>query len=82
MKKFNEKLSKFCKEKNNRLCLGLDVDNSKLKNSSLKYLKDYIVDIIDSTIDLCPIYKVNFAIFLRNSLVFIFFANFNFFGTF
>ena len=43
MKKFNEKLSKFCKEKNNRLCLGLDIDNSKLKNSSLKYLKDYIV---------------------------------------
>jgi len=65
MKKFNEKLSKFCKEKNNRLCLGLDVDNSKLKNSSLKYLEDYIVDIIDNTIDLCPIYKVNFAFYER-----------------
>ena len=57
MKKFNEKLSKFCKEKNNRLCLGLDIDNSKLKNSSLKYLKDYIVDIIDSTIELINQFK-------------------------
>ena len=31
MNMFNDRLSKICTEKNNRLCLGLDLDNRKLK---------------------------------------------------
>ena len=65
MTKFNENLNKFCKNKNNRLCIGLDVDKSNLKNSSMKYMQEYIIDIIDSTIDLCPVYKINFAFYER-----------------
>ena len=35
MNSFNEILKKYCIEKNNRLCIGLDIDNRKLDNSSL-----------------------------------------------
>ena len=65
MIKFNEKIKKFCKNKNNRLCLGLDIDNRKLENSSIQYMQDYVIDIIENTIDLCPVYKVNFAFYER-----------------
>ena len=63
MNNFNQKIKKICIEKNNRLCLGLDVDNKNLKNNSLQYMQDFIFDIIDSTIDLCPIYKINFSFY-------------------
>tara|TARA_B100001094_G_scaffold224829_1_gene219063 strand:+ start:599 stop:1384 length:786 start_codon:yes stop_codon:yes gene_type:complete len=62
---FNEKLKLKCLEKNNRLCLGLDIDNKALKNNSLDYMNLYIKDIIDATIDLCPIYKINFSFYER-----------------
>lgn len=62
---FNEKIKLKCLEKNNRLCLGLDIDNTTLKNSSLEYMNSYIKDIIVSTIDLCPVYKVNFSFYER-----------------
>ena len=62
---FNEKLKLMCLEKNNRLCLGLDIDNTTLKNNSLDYMNSYIKDIIDATIDLCPIYKINFSFYER-----------------
>ena len=62
---FNEKLKLKCIEKNNRLCLGLDIDNTTLKNNSLDYMNSYIKDIIDATIDLCPIYKINFSFYER-----------------
>ena len=65
MNNFNQKIKKICIEKNNRLCLGLDVDNKNLKNTSLQYMQDFIFDIIDSTIDLCPIYKINFSFYER-----------------
>ena len=65
MKTFNENLLQVCKSKNNRLCIGLDVDNRKLKNNSLSYMQDFIKDIIDSTIDICPVYKINFAFYER-----------------
>ena len=66
MNNFNQKIKKACIEKNNRLCLGLDVDNKDLKNSSLQYMQDFIFDIIDTTIDLCPIYKINFSFYERH----------------
>ena len=65
MQTFNEKIKNICISKNNYLCIGLDVDNKKLKNQSIAYMRDYILDIIDATIDLCPIYKINFAFFER-----------------
>ena len=62
---FNDRLSKICRKKNNRLCLGLDLDNRKLKVNTLSYFEGFIKDIIDTTIDLCPIYKINFAFYER-----------------
>ena len=66
MENFNKKIKKVCKMKNNRLCLGLDIDNSKLKNKSLDYMQSFIFDIIDATVDLCPIYKINFAFYEKH----------------
>ena len=63
--KIATKIAKKCFEKNNRLCLGLDVDNNLLENNSLDYMNSYIEDIINATIDLCPIYKVNFSFYER-----------------
>ena len=67
MDSFNSKIKDYCSKKNNQLCLGLDLDNRKLKDSSLSYYKDFIFDIIDYTIDMCPVYKINFAFFERLS---------------
>ena len=36
-------------------------NNNNLKDKSLDYMQDYIIDIINTTIDLCPIYKINFS---------------------
>ena len=62
---FNNKLKEECRKKNNRLCLGLDIDNNNLKDKSLDYMQDYIIDIINTTIDLCPVYKINFSFYER-----------------
>ena len=62
---FNQNLKKQCLIKNNRLCLGLDLDNKWLENDSLDYMEGFIKDIIDATIDLCPVYKINFSFFER-----------------
>ena len=62
---FNQQLKNRCLEKNNRLCIGLDVDNKRLKNTSLDFMQKFITDIIDATIDLCPVYKINFAFYER-----------------
>ncbi len=62
---FNKKLKKKCIKKNNRLCLGLDIDNNSLKNKSLDYMNSYIEDIIISTLDICPVYKINFSFYER-----------------
>ena len=65
MKPFNEKLLDICNKKNNRLCIGLDIDNRKLDNDSLSYMQGFINEIIDATIDICPVYKINFAFYER-----------------
>ena len=62
---FNEILKNKCKEKNNRLCLGLDIDNNSLQNKSLDYMSSFIMDIIISTVDICPVYKINFSFYER-----------------
>ena len=63
---FNKVLKEKCTLKNNRLCIGLDIDNQKLKDSSLDYMQDFIKDIIDATIDICPVYKINFAFYEKH----------------
>ena len=66
-KSFNERLMSRCKETNNRLCIGLDIDPDKLPASvsNFKSIELFIKDIIDSTIDFCPVYKPNLAFYER-----------------
>ena len=47
MDSFNKKVKDFCCQKNNQLCLGLDLDNRNLKDPSLSYYKSFIFDIIE-----------------------------------
>jgi orotidine-5'-phosphate decarboxylase len=64
--KFNERLKQACETKNNRLCIGLDVDPSKLpdgSDKSLVGLESFVKDIIDATIEFTPVYKPNFAFY-------------------
>ena len=56
---FNNRLKANCDFKNNRLCIGLDVDPQKVnhkKTSDLSSIIDFTKDVVDATIDLCPIY--------------------------
>ena len=65
---FNDRLKQFCESKNNRLCIGLDIDPDKLirkSNSRLKDIELLAKDIIDSTITFCPVYKPNMAFYER-----------------
>ena len=43
---FNKQLSKICESKNNRLCIGLDIDNRKLSNNTISYMDGFIRGII------------------------------------
>ena len=65
MKSFNSLLYKHCQEKNNRLCVGLDIDINNLPTQTITYMESYIKDIIDCSINLCPIYKINLAFYER-----------------
>ena len=65
---FNSKLKKICEKKQNRLCIGLDLDPDKLPQcigNSLSNMEDFAKDIIDSTISFCPVYKPNMAFYER-----------------
>lgn len=65
---FNKKLELICQERNNRLCLGLDLDPEKLPSKTgndLDSMESFAKDIIDSTISFCPVYKPNLAFFER-----------------
>ena len=64
---FNNRLLSKCKQVNNRLCIGLDIDPDKLPShiSDLKSVEDFTKEIIDSTIEFCPVYKPNFAFYER-----------------
>ena len=42
MKNFNESIKENCLKKNNRLCIGLDLDNNKLSNNSIEYMEKFI----------------------------------------
>ena len=64
---FNNRLLEKCNQTNNRLCIGLDIDPDKLPAhvSDLSSVEDFTKEIIDSTIDFCPVYKPNFAFYER-----------------
>ena len=66
-KSFNEQLLEKCNETNNRLCIGLDVDPDRLPPniSDFESIEIFIKEIIDSTIDFCPVYKPNLAFYER-----------------
>ncbi|MBC8214387.1 MAG: orotidine-5'-phosphate decarboxylase [Candidatus Marinimicrobia bacterium] len=65
---FNNKLKNICNRKNSRLCIGLDIDPEKLpktSDKSLQGLESFAKDVIDATIDFCPVYKPNMAFYER-----------------
>ena len=57
---FKEKLSKKIKANNSLLCVGLDIDEDKISNSSLFEFNERI---IDETKDLVCAYKINMAFY-------------------
>ena len=65
---FNQRLAAVCKRKNNYLCIGLDIDPDKFqigRDTSIDSMEEFGKEVIDGTIDFCPIYKPNFAFFER-----------------
>jgi len=65
---FNHRLKNICKEKSNSLCIGLDIDPDKFpldRDTSIKGMEAFSKQVIDRTIDFCPVYKPNFAFFER-----------------
>ncbi|SVC40150.1 uncharacterized protein METZ01_LOCUS293004, partial [marine metagenome] len=65
---FNKRLQKICDEKENWLCIGLDIDPDKFpsgRDTSLKGMETFAKEVIDGTIEFCPVYKPNFAFYER-----------------
>jgi len=65
---FNKRLMLMCEKKSNSLCIGLDIDPDKMRpdsDKSLLGLELFGKDVIDATIDFCPVYKPNFAFYER-----------------
>ena len=63
---FNERLQKVSQLKNSKLCIGLDIDPSRMPdsmNKSLLGIESHLKDIIDSTSDICLAYKLNMAFY-------------------
>ena len=63
---YYNRLRKICITKHSRLCIGLDFDLEKMKNNTIKdlaSLESFIKDVVDSTIDLCSVFKPNFAFY-------------------
>jgi orotidine-5'-phosphate decarboxylase len=65
---FNKRLQSICEAKSNSLCIGLDIDPDKFPSgadTSLLGMESFAKDVIDGSIDFCPMYKPNFAFFER-----------------
>ena len=63
---YYNRLGNICDAKSSHLCIGLDFDLDKMINpkvKDLKSLESFIKDVIDSTIDICSVYKPNFAFY-------------------
>ena len=65
---FNMRLEEVSKEKNNRLCIGVDIDPNHFpdfRNKTIDAMEIFAKDVIDRTSDFCPVYKPNFAFYER-----------------
>ena len=65
---FNKRLKEICNEKNNRLCIGLDIDPDRFspdRDPSIKGMEIFAKEVIDGTLEFCPVYKPNFAFYER-----------------
>ena len=65
---FTQRLEAGCRDKNNSLCIGLDINPDKFPSgmdTTLSGMESFGKDVIDGTIDFCPVYKPNFAFFER-----------------
>ena len=63
---YYNRLRKICATKHSRLCIGLDFDLEQMKHNAIKdldSLESFIKDVVDSTIDLCSVFKPNFAFY-------------------
>ena len=65
---FNQKLETACREKINSLCIGLDIDPDKFpkgRDTSLQGMETFAKEVIDGTIDFCPVYKQRQSYYYR-----------------
>ena len=65
---FNQRIKAACQDKNNYLCIGLDIDPDQFpteRDTSLDGMEAFGKEVIDGTIEFCPVYKPNFAFFER-----------------
>lgn len=63
---FNERLQKNSLLKNSKLCIGLDIDPSRMPDSmdkTLPGIESHLKEIIDATTDICLAYKLNMAFY-------------------
>ena len=63
---YKKRLENVCNKKRSRLCIGLDFDLDTMINpkiNDLNSLNSFILDVIDSTVDICSVYKPNFAFY-------------------
>lgn len=65
---FNFKLKETCKKKKSVLCIGLDIDADRFPggfSTRIENLESFSKDVVDCTIDLCPVYKINLGFYER-----------------
>jgi orotidine-5'-phosphate decarboxylase len=65
---FNQRLESACREKSNSLCIGLDINPDQFPEEadrSLAGMEAFGKDVIEATIEFCPVYKPNVAFFER-----------------
>ncbi len=65
---FNQRLESVCREKSNSLCIGLDINPDQFPqgmDSSLLGMESFGKEVIEATLEFCPVYKPNLAFFER-----------------
>ncbi len=63
---FNTSLKEICDKKQSRLCIGLDIDPVRLPVEAGNTIQEWTAftrEIVDATIDICPVYKLNLAFY-------------------
>ncbi len=66
---FNARLKHYCQLKNNRLCIGLDLDPDRLKArdaDTIEVLEKFGRAVVEATIEFTPVYKLNMAFYERH----------------